>query len=583
MPYGANIEIKGYKNRGRGSSPINVDFSADVQVGSAPLTVVFTNLSDNVDNYFWDFGDGYISEEETPSHIYNNPGIYAVTLIASNLISGYSIKTNQIIAYETNENGEMRITPNNPILREEGINFGHPRLISIDDELRLYYQIHGGIGFTYAVCNKDLTKWNYHTEWNNPVFAYENAGVPEGSTGIRMGNIFKVDDLYYLYYGSEPATNAYLATSTDGINFTPHPSNPILTPGEEDTLIGLPFVTKIDDTFYMYYTDFDTNFTHPVRHKVASSPNGINWTKEGLCYTLTSGGYDSTLIEDKTVFYDGTNIFILYEGYNGSFWSAGIVKGETPLGPFVKSSVPLLQKSSDPNAFDYNHIATPYIYDLNGNLILFYQGGNSEYYISSEFSFGLAFIDDLNSKIIIPEPEPLYFEDNMDNGSKWNSLDQWGNSDPPIYSGGIVTIPPMRYLQQAVALQELPVEIEARVKWSGNNSSVYWVGLTFGLNSGINEAFNLHHRTGQCQITYYDGNETVTPIPNIADGNFHDLHIIITNSGMTLTIDEDPTEYTISKDVTDLGYNTLYLVNHPAAPSGINFLVDYVKVEHVSP
>lgn len=31
-------------------------------------------------NYFWEFGDGEISYEETPSHTYNYPGKYTVSL-----------------------------------------------------------------------------------------------------------------------------------------------------------------------------------------------------------------------------------------------------------------------------------------------------------------------------------------------------------------------------------------------------------------------------------------------------------------------------------------------------------------------
>jgi hypothetical protein len=46
--------------------------------------VTFVNLSQNADNYTWDFGDGSISTQEDPSHTYNCPGEYEVTLIVSN-------------------------------------------------------------------------------------------------------------------------------------------------------------------------------------------------------------------------------------------------------------------------------------------------------------------------------------------------------------------------------------------------------------------------------------------------------------------------------------------------------------------
>ena len=51
-------------------------------------TVSFNNLSNNADDYAWDFGDGNTSIEENPVHTYATPGQYTVTLYASNECSG---------------------------------------------------------------------------------------------------------------------------------------------------------------------------------------------------------------------------------------------------------------------------------------------------------------------------------------------------------------------------------------------------------------------------------------------------------------------------------------------------------------
>jgi PKD repeat protein len=50
-----------------------VDFDADVTSGIDELAVQFNNLSENVCEYLWDFGDGTTSTEENPSHVYHNP------------------------------------------------------------------------------------------------------------------------------------------------------------------------------------------------------------------------------------------------------------------------------------------------------------------------------------------------------------------------------------------------------------------------------------------------------------------------------------------------------------------------------
>lgn len=46
--------------------------------------VFFNNLSLGADRYRWDFGDGASSDSENPAHTYAEPGLYSVTLIASN-------------------------------------------------------------------------------------------------------------------------------------------------------------------------------------------------------------------------------------------------------------------------------------------------------------------------------------------------------------------------------------------------------------------------------------------------------------------------------------------------------------------
>lgn len=68
------------------------DFSAQLKEGSAPMTVFFTdNSSGYPSKFLWNFGDGSsdnTSPLQNPQHIYRIPGVYTVTLNASN--SAYS-------------------------------------------------------------------------------------------------------------------------------------------------------------------------------------------------------------------------------------------------------------------------------------------------------------------------------------------------------------------------------------------------------------------------------------------------------------------------------------------------------------
>ena len=57
------------------------EFSLDNTDGCAPLLVNFTNMSSPGLTYTWNFGDGTISNLPSPSHFYDIPGSYDVTLI----------------------------------------------------------------------------------------------------------------------------------------------------------------------------------------------------------------------------------------------------------------------------------------------------------------------------------------------------------------------------------------------------------------------------------------------------------------------------------------------------------------------
>ena len=60
------------------------NFSATPTSGTKPLTVQFTDQSTDATSWSWNFGDDNTSLEQNPSHTYNDPGDYTVTLTATN-------------------------------------------------------------------------------------------------------------------------------------------------------------------------------------------------------------------------------------------------------------------------------------------------------------------------------------------------------------------------------------------------------------------------------------------------------------------------------------------------------------------
>lgn len=80
---GSDKETKvGYVTVMEAPSPV-ADFMASPTSGTAPLTVDFMDLSTDATAWSWDFDDGGSSTVQNPSHTYDNPGSYAVTLTAT--------------------------------------------------------------------------------------------------------------------------------------------------------------------------------------------------------------------------------------------------------------------------------------------------------------------------------------------------------------------------------------------------------------------------------------------------------------------------------------------------------------------
>ncbi len=67
-----------------GENSFYTDFLADSYSGEIPLEVNFEDLTTinygQITQWFWDFGDGILSNEENPSHIYTSTGNYFVSL-----------------------------------------------------------------------------------------------------------------------------------------------------------------------------------------------------------------------------------------------------------------------------------------------------------------------------------------------------------------------------------------------------------------------------------------------------------------------------------------------------------------------
>jgi gliding motility-associated-like protein len=138
--------------------------------GVVPLTVNFTNNSQNTSTYFWDFGNNSTSTDANPSTTYTSEGTYTVILIATN--AGGCSDTAYLTIVVLNES--FLLVPNVFSPNGDGIN----------DEFKVQYQYITEFNMTIA------NRWG--------TILYETANIDQGWDGKHNGNMCADGTYYYI-------------------------------------------------------------------------------------------------------------------------------------------------------------------------------------------------------------------------------------------------------------------------------------------------------------------------------------------------------------------------------------------------
>jgi PKD repeat protein len=94
-----DLEVQGVFTLTRSLDEPLASFSAKPSTGPAPLVVAFLDFSlGDPTGWAWDFGDGASSTEQYPSHTYDLPGLYTVTLTVSNLFGSHTLTETELIS-----------------------------------------------------------------------------------------------------------------------------------------------------------------------------------------------------------------------------------------------------------------------------------------------------------------------------------------------------------------------------------------------------------------------------------------------------------------------------------------------------
>jgi PKD repeat protein len=191
---------------------LQAEFDAFETMGSAPLTVAFTDFSiapseTEIVGWSWDFGDGSVSSEQNPSHTYSDTGSYTVTLTITDSLGNQTSET-----------------------KENLINVDYVSLPAAEFTAEERVSISGGMGSLDGTVEVDIqfidqsageiTNWNWDfgdgstSNEQNPVHHYSTVGAhtvtltvsgPDGSDVetetafvVVTAGMIGVDDLWTL-------------------------------------------------------------------------------------------------------------------------------------------------------------------------------------------------------------------------------------------------------------------------------------------------------------------------------------------------------------------------------------------------
>ncbi|MBI2060075.1 MAG: SUMF1/EgtB/PvdO family nonheme iron enzyme [Nitrospirae bacterium] len=199
----------------------------------------------------------------------------------------------------------------------------YPSVLKVSSTYVMFYQ--GGSIAAWNIgeaTSKDGISW---TRLPVPIVTIGSSGAWDAGR-VQMPSIYYDGAEYWMYYGGKAKTTDTssklgLAKSTDGLKFTKHESNPLLEPGGTaawDEITGFPgSVVRESGEFRIYYTGYTASESTKGRIGLATSSDGVKWTRHDSNPLLApgdTGQFDDTSVQNPRAVKIGAIWYLFYEG-----------------------------------------------------------------------------------------------------------------------------------------------------------------------------------------------------------------------------------------------------------------------------
>lgn len=268
-------------------------------------------------------------------------------------------------------NGNPILNPSGTFYETHGV--GQPNAILVAGVYKMWYLGDAGGSNKYVMYAESMNGINWTRPVSDPVLSPGSPGSWD-DLAVHPGAVMYEDSMYYMFYSgwSDPwgSWDIGYAFSSDGINWVKHPTPVIYGTSGMEYQIGPSSILKMGTTYYLYYYMRSIPY---LKIALATSDDRINWTRHPS---------NPILIADKPWEGSGVysaNVYEINGQYEMIYMNqpaTGFGKATSPDGiNWTKDTAnPFFTKEQTHNNWAGNKIAYPFYVRINNKDRIYYTG-----------------------------------------------------------------------------------------------------------------------------------------------------------------------------------------------------------------